>query len=414
MQARSPATRVRAGLAVLSSTEVVASVSVELQDGVIAGWEHVPEGSLSRAERETILTPGLINAHTHLDLGALRGAVSASVGFLGWVGDLVAARDGLSAGQVAAGVRASAWEALRTGTTSVIDIDSMGATGSALGEALPGAAAHGPRAFLLREVLDGSPAGRTARTESALELARAATAKGLGLSPHATHTVGGELMLDLGALLREQVGARIPVGIHWAETPEETEWLLDGQGPFAAWLGPSPGISGTERLARAGLLEGALLIHGNDPQSGEPERIAAAGCILVHCPGCHLFFGREPFPIERYSAAGVRLALGTDSWASNKSLDMRREMRLAAKTLGLDAPSVWRMATENGAASIPDPTITGTITEGAVADLVAFRQPDGTDSQDLASLQAAALQTLTQSEPEVQKVWVGGRPIASI
>ncbi len=404
--------RIRAGVAVLSASSVVSSVSVAVRGGAIVGWETVPEGSLSDEERATILTPGLINAHTHLDLGALKGAVPGSGGFLAWVGELVAAREGLFPEEIATGVRASAWEALRTGTTTLLDIDSMGSTAAALSstpsslsEEVQGAL---PRILLLREILDGSPQGRSARSEAAYELARQAVRAGHGLSPHATHTVGDALLADLGALLAEGQQPRVPLAVHWAETPEETQWLLHGEGPFAAWLGPSSGQLGTERLALAGLLRGATLIHGNDPQPGEPERLAAADATLVHCPGCHRFFGRPRFPVERYQRAGVRLALGTDSWASNDALDMRREMHLARETLGLDAPTVWRMATEHGASTIPDAMVTGTIAEGSSADLVAFRRPRSLDGLELGAVAASALETLTSSAVEIRKVWVGG------
>jgi cytosine/adenosine deaminase-related metal-dependent hydrolase len=406
--------RIQAGVAVLSASSLVRSVCVELEGGKVIGWEAVPERSLSEEERATVLTPGLINAHAHLDLGALRGAVSGSGGFLAWVAALVAAREELGENppgrdRLMAGVRASAHEALRTGTTSVLDIDSMGLTTGAL-------SAGAPRVFTHREVLDGSPQGRSPRTESALQTARAAIERGRGLSPHATHTVGAALLKDLGALTRSHAesndGQRVPLAIHWAETPEETQWLLRGEGPFAGWLGPSSGRTGTERLAAAGLLRGALLIHGNDPQPGEPERLAEADGTLVHCPGCHLYFGRPRFPLERYESAGVRLALGTDSWASNESLDMRREMRLARETLGLDAAATWRMATENGALSVPDQAVTGRIEEGSAADLVAFEWPRTEASADLGAIEASALDRLTRSSLKIRQVWVGGEPSA--
>ena len=82
-------------------------------------------------------------------------------------------------------------------------------------------------------------------------------------------------------------------------------------------------------LERAGLLGSrTALIHANWPGPGEVERVAAAGAMVVHCPGSHAFFDRAPFPLDRYRAAGIPVALGTDSAASNAALDMRREMRL--------------------------------------------------------------------------------------
>lgn len=345
----------------------------------MVGWERVEASALSHEESSTLLTAGLVNAHTHLDLGALRGVVSADGGFLAWVGALVAARGELDAGALKRGVRASARSLVATGTTAALDVDGgVFDVDLARGVALE----EGLRSVVVSEVLDGSPAGRTARSTAALALAKKAILAGRGLSPHATHTVGDALLEDVATALREanaglsEATGHRPVVVHWAETPEETEWLLTGGGPFAEWLGPSPKCAGTERLARAGLLDGAVLIHGNHPQAGEPDRLRSSGCTVVHCPGSHEFFGREPFPHETYVGAGVPIALGTDSWASNDALDMRREIRLARRSLGVSPREAWRMGTVNGAGCLGDPAATGTIEAGAVADLVRWDSPD--------------------------------------
>src|SRR5262245_56578892 len=75
---------------------------------------------------ELVLTPGLVNAHAHLELGALRGQVSARRGFVGWIGSLVRARGALLAGDFERAVRAGAAELLASGTTAVGDIDASG------------------------------------------------------------------------------------------------------------------------------------------------------------------------------------------------------------------------------------------------------------------------------------------------
>ena len=97
---------------------------------------------------------------------------------------------------------------------------------------------------------------------------------------------------------------------------------------------------GLDRIEAAGLLgRRTSLVHGNYPSSGELPRIARSGATVVHCPGSHAFFRREPFPLARYRRAGVPIALGTDSAASNGSLDMRREMALLRRAHAGLAPA---------------------------------------------------------------------------
>lgn len=399
----------RVGAAVLAADDVRGASEITVVDGVIVAID--PCGTLSASERATVATAGLVNAHTHLDLGALARSVPPGSGFLDWVGRVVAARGSLDGAEIDAGVRSSAQALLASGTTSVIDIDSMGRTDAAL-EGI------GLRTVLLREVLDGSPDGMNERSQLALESAQAALSRrgralrAFGVSPHGTHTVGDELLghlssriADRAAQPREPGRSAAPHAVHWAETPEETSWLSEGSGPFAAWLGPSPGVSGTERLGRLGLLDGSLLIHGNVPADGEVERIAAADrCAVVHCPGSHLFFCRDEFPAPTYVEAGVALALGTDSWASNDVLDMRREVQLARQSLGFDAVTAWRSATETPARWIPWSAVSGRIDVGSAADLAVFLSP-GPEFQVLERLTSGAE---PQGLPEVVGVMVDG------
>lgn len=405
--------RIRVGTFVESADTIRTSAELVLEAGVVAAVEDAP--LLTPSERELVATPGLINAHTHLDLGSLRGQVPAGESFLDWVARVVAERAALLEGGIQRGIRDSADALLRSGTTSTLDIDGQGKVLGSLGN-------HPLRVVALLEVLDGSPGAPNDRTEQGLAAledleARARlvpSPEGLsrwsGLSPHATHTVSDALLRAAGTLLAR---TPMPHAVHFAETPEESDWMLRGQGPFSAWLGESPGVSGTERLERADLLKGALLVHGNVPQPGEPARMAQAGAAVVHCPGSHHFFGRPRFPIERYLNAGVQVLLGTDSWASNEALDMGREMRIARETLGLGARQAWRMATELPAKWIPSRSVTGRLRPGDAADVAIFRAPWAGRALPDAGTRAGAervLEALTLEQPEVDQVFVAGRP----
>ena len=70
-----------------------------------------------------------------------------------------------------------------------------------------------------------------------------------------------------------------------------------------------------------------------------------AGATVVHCPGAHLYFGRPPFPWRRWCRAGVPIALGTDSLARNREVDMLREMALLRESLGVGPKEAWQAAT---------------------------------------------------------------------
>lgn len=340
-----------------------------------------PCASLTNEERLTVATAGLVNAHAHLDLGAFEGAIEPGTDFHTWIRALMAARAVASVDELERGARRSADALLASGTTSVIDVDSTGTARAALAD-------HPLRIVHLTEVIDGSPDEASARTQEALRRAERALVatpeerRAFGVSPHAPHTVSDALLTEIGALLGQYRthGRQAPTAIHWAETPAENDWLMGGSGPFAPLLGSSPCVSGSERLGRAGLLTGTLLVHGNVPLAGEIERLASTRPkpVLVHCPGCHAYFRRDPFRVEAYLEAGLEVVLGTDSIASNSDLDMRKEVALARSTLGWTAADAWAAATEAPASRLPWTHVTGRLEIGGAADLVLFgsREPN--------------------------------------
>jgi aminodeoxyfutalosine deaminase len=377
--------------------------------GVLIEGEHVVRvlsgpASVQRAARRArrielagcVLTPGLVNAHAHLELSGLAGQLERGGAFGAWVARLRALRAARGFQGCAHDAREGALRCLRSGTTSVGDVDTTGAAELGL--------ARAPlRVRLFRELLDAQD---PARTGAAVERARARAARGkrssIGLAPHAPYTASPSL---LAAIAREAQRRKLPVSVHWSETQAELEWLATGAGPLAELLGASPRASGLDLLEAAGLLNAALvLVHGNYPARGEPARIARAGATLVHCPGSHHWFGRERFDLERYARAGVRLALGTDSLASNEALDLAREMALLRGDHTSLAPErVWEMATVAGARALGWAPSAGTLRPGAPADVVAWRIP-------VTRSRRGALEALTSRTAEVEAVWVAGRP----
>jgi cytosine/adenosine deaminase-related metal-dependent hydrolase len=195
-------------------------------------------------------------------------------------------------------------------------------------------------------------------------------------SLHAPYTVAPGLF-DVAARWCAQEGR--PLAIHAAETQEEQRLLATGDGPLAEFLravGTGPPFSAPPRTGAVEYLErlGALgartnLIHANYVSDAEIEAIARSGASVVVCPGSYAYFGHRGHRVRDMLAAGVRVALGTDSWASNTDLDMRLEMKRAREEHGLDAWTVFRMATENGAQALFPGERLGVLEPGCQADM---------------------------------------------
>ena len=364
-------------------------------------------GALRRAAREAIrvvdldgrvVTAGLVNAHAHLDLTGFAGRLPRDAGFAAWVAALLPLRAERSRARLRADHRRGARRCLATGTTTVGDIDSTGAAeGAYLGA--------GPRIVHFREVLDAWDPDRTAQALAGVARALPPRARRIeGISPHAPFTVSRSLLEGVARLRRRRP---MPLSIHWAETPEEDPWMRRGTGPLAALLPASPRRGGLDLLEESGCLGGAIsLVHGNHPARGEVARVADRGWSLVHCPGTHEFFGRAPFPLRTWIRAGVSVALGTDSLASNDDLDLAGEMaRIRRAAPWLTPGEVWAMGTTHGARALGLGGQVGELSPGAHADLVAWGGvPTGS--------RAAALDALTSGQGRVGGAWIAGRTAA--
>lgn len=157
--------------------------------------------------------------------------------------------------------------------------------------------------------------------------------------------------------------------MHVAESPAERELLTQASGPLHDALeqlgvlreglfpwGPTPFEWLIEVLGQSSR---ALLIHANDLRDKEIRLLASHHHLsVVYCPRTHHFFGCDAHPVRRMLDAGVRVAIGTDSLASNPDLSVWGEVQfLLLHRTDLDPAMVLRMATLDGADALGYPRL---------------------------------------------------------
>jgi cytosine/adenosine deaminase-related metal-dependent hydrolase len=334
---------------------------------------------------DSVLLPGLVNAHCHLDYTGMAGLFPPPKSFCDWIKLITTEKSLWGYSDFAQSWLEGAKMLLRSGTTTVADIEAVPQLLPDLWHATPlrvisflemtGVRSRRAPATILAEAvekIESLPAGRCAA----------------GLSPHAPYSTAPALMQHAAALARRR---RWRVVTHVAESATEFEMFRHGRGEMYEWLRRSQrdmsdcgGVSPVQRLARDGLLgPNVLAVHVNYLAPGDAALLARKRVSVVHCPRSHDYFQHETFPRRALARAGVNLCLGTDSLATVRQrrhqtvrLDLFEEMRaFAARHPGVSPEQILRMTTVCGARALGLTGRVGELRRGAHADLIALPCP---------------------------------------
>ncbi len=331
---------------------------------------------------DVILLPGLINAHCHLDYTDMAGTLPPPKTFTDWIPLIMAAKSSWGYSEYVRSWMNGAQMLVRTGTTTVADIESVPDLLPEVWDATP------LRVFSFLE-MTGIRVRRTPE-EILHEVVERMDAlshphSSVALSPHAPYsTLPG--LLRLSAETARARGWRLCT--HVAESEQEFEMFTHARGAMHAWLQRNLrdmsdcGLGSPVRhLARNGMLgENLLAVHVNVLADGDAALLGKHQVHVVHCPRSHAYFRHPPFQREQFANAGVNLCLGTDSLATVRSvgkekleLNLFEEMRaLADREPELSPMEILRLATVNGARALGLHGQIGELAEGSLADLIAL------------------------------------------
>jgi len=380
----------RARIVVPIRREPIEDGAVVVQAGRIAAvgrWRSIHRrfpGSVTDLG-DAALLPGLVNAHCHLDYTDMVGLFPPPKSFCDWIKLITTEKSCWTDSDFAKSWQAGAGMLLRTGTTTVGDI-----------EAIPQLLPDVWQATPLRVISFLEMTGVRSRREPATILAEAVEKIeslslkpcSAGLSPHAPYSTTPGLMRHVATAARRR---RWRIVTHVAESATEFEMFKHARGEMFDWLARSQrdmsdcgGVSPVQHLAKSSLLGPNLLaVHVNYLAPGDAELLARKRVSVVHCPRSHDYFRHAEFPRRLLAKAGVNLCLGTDSLAtvrkhprSQPELNMFLEMlAFAAKHPGVPAKQILRMATVNGACALGLKGQAGELACGANADLIVLPCP---------------------------------------
>jgi aminodeoxyfutalosine deaminase len=321
---------------------------------------------------EQVLLPGLINAHCHLDYTCLRGKIPRQKSFTDWIRAINAQKSKLSSHDYVASIEEGWAEAKRFGTTTIANL-------TAFPELIPQLSKAPIRLWWFAELIDvRSPDRANELVDSAIESLK--SVQNYGLAPHALFTASKKLYQRC-----EEAHDNVLLATHLAESREEMEMFRDASGPLYEFM-KSIGRPMHDCGARTPLEQfvGALgelalpcwlVAHVNELTDSDFKVLESMKTKfhVVHSPRSHDYFGHSPFSFKRLRALGFNVCLGTDSLASNDSLNLFAEMRAFQRSEPDSAPErIFEMVTLNPASALNQQKTLGRIKPGFRADLIAI------------------------------------------
>ena len=372
--------------------EPIADGAVLVEDGLVAdvGPRDAVIARATRArvrEWPGVMTPGLVNAHAHLEYGpAFADLATSGLPFSRWILELTGRRQGMTETDWQVQARGSAHQLLKSGTTGVADIitrgpgigvaGSLGLQGISYVEVAGADAKAWPAQRERLEGLLGLPGGRQ------------------GVSPHTLYSLGTQVFRDMIGLARDR-GLRLHP--HLAETSDEAEWVLSGGGAFSGFAerfgfefelhGVGSGKSPVQHCDDlGGLGPDVHVAHGVHVDAADRELLRQRQTVVALCTRSNAILGSGEAPVAAYLSEGSPVAIGTDSLASSPDLDLLAEARATrdlARKQGLEHPEqqIVEALTTGGAQAVGQDI--GVIRPGGRADLAVFDVPTDEPFVDL-------------------------------
>jgi cytosine/adenosine deaminase-related metal-dependent hydrolase len=279
-----------------------------------------------------VLLPGLVDPHVHLELSALRGKTRGGAGFVPWLESLQRARADEDESERDAAIDRAIAELVEHGVVAVGEVTNTLVAWPRVARRLLGTIFH--EIFSVDRdrglaLVDAAARDRDAHAPPSEFAARTRWVP----VPHALHSTHPDVVRAIVEHAKVESAGQGPTTIHLAEHAAERAFLATGRGPWRDFL-VSRGLTTAADhfpvddrgpIARAIDLgvarRDAALVHLCDARPDELARLAEVGSIAVLCPRSNLSIETRLPPWNAIRAAGLRVALGTDSLASAPSLD---------------------------------------------------------------------------------------------
>ncbi len=334
---------------------------------------------------DSILCPGLVNAHSHLELSPLKYRLHPTGSFTDWIRALLEGRNRIEPQELDQAVKQAMDEMDSGGIVAIGDVGNTDLVPeiASKNEQLP------IQGIFFYEIICQKPDPKEMVNDWLSFTERASRSFNFAVSAHAPYTVSPEAIKVIKSVSRLR---KRPFSVHVSESIDETELLTQKNGPLKKlleerghWPLPYdlPGISSISYLSSLNVLDSdTICVHCIHLNNEDMEAMAASQATACLCPRSNIFLGVGIPPAERLFAMGIPIAIGTDSLASNDRLSIFAEMAsLVSMAPGLKPEAVFRAATHGGARALGVQGDFGTLSRGKAAEFIAVNASGVKDNE---------------------------------
>lgn len=367
---------------------------------------------------ESILMPGLINAHCHLDrtgfFERFQVETEAGLSTVAWLLEGLHYLSRTPSEAIAGRIKQGLEQLLSTGVTCVGAMTHYEGT-------FPIAKSSPLRGVIFQEILSGPDKQAQQRFEVALALidqyidAKPSHLK-IGLGPYSAYVLSRNFLNIISHHAKDN---GLPLQIHAAESFTEMEFFYDSKGLIATQLFPAIGWeelppphrkTPIQHLSDIGFFVGPLSIVGGYQLGAQDfARLARGLAKIVYCPSANRRFRLGQFPLKQLREQGIPIALGTEVFSGSEGFDLWDEMRLALKEGSNPLPTppeLLKMATHGGAYALGFEKELGSLEPGKKADYLIVKKPQVQNDSHEEFYRELILQTQHSS---IQRVAIAGQ-----
>ena len=329
-------------------------VLITTKEGTIEGIVGIEDAGDDIQSFDGILSPGFVNAHCHLELSHMKGMIPAHTGLQEFVKQIVSLRQ-IDPETIQAAIVSAEQEMFANGIVAVGDISNTLDT-------LAQKAKHLLAYYTFVELYDLDPTRAENKLNAGLEMQKVFEQNCIraSLVPHAPYSVTNQLW----NLISAHFGAHT-ISMHNQETPDENEFFKNKTGSFLGMYErtkvsldffESTGLSSLQSVlpifknANTSILVHNSFTNAEDINAVKKQMPNSFWCL---CPNANQYIEQTMPPIELLRANGANIIVGTDSYASNWSLNILDELKTIQKhnaQIPLEEMLGW--ATINGARAL--------------------------------------------------------------